>query len=443
LAAPAITSSFSQFYHQQVVDDFDPEPFTNILNNSEDFMELLRNPQPYYPSQVFDRLVKHYMKSVVNIQYLLADESIPGIIFETVSSHQGSRDAVSLLASVHWSRFQHPDRPALTTGDTQSRFESLAPLLNQPHFTAEDAMAALHVVSSILFDGGKGGWQQWLRVACTFVASVFSQYHDATDALLRSPPKQAFIIKTAIWFDVLASVTTQADPFFLQEIRAMFDPSRSIVHDPSSPFAAQYSMMSPMGCENHVVWALAETSHLSVWKQSQVAKGRLSIPELVARSNAIDIALDPPQVEDLRQDDTNCRRRLASEIFRSSTRLYLRSVVSGDHPHVPEIKESVQDTISSIQRIKHSVHYQSDSTIARSVVRSTVFSLFICGALAEDQQHQSVILEQLDREMGEGVGNCSSIRSLLQQLWDTRAQSRKSDPVQWRDLLDRSRMLLV
>ncbi|KAF9467989.1 fungal-specific transcription factor domain-containing protein [Collybia nuda] len=437
---PCKTLSFSQFYTQEVLmEDYEPEYIIN-----EDYMDqtrthLSRNPSQSYPPQFIDKLVTHYMKDVVNIQYLLADKSIPGVIFETVSSHQSSRDAVSLLASVHWSRWTQPNTPALSNGETQERFKSLSPLLlKQSQFTAGDAMAALHVVSSILFDGGKGAWRQWLRAACTFVAGIFARYRTASDALVHSSPKDAFIIKTTIWFDVLASVTTQEDPFFFQEIENMFSPTRSVVQDISAPPTEQYSMLSPMGCENHVVWALAQTSHLSVWKRSQVDNGRLSIPELVARGATIDAYLEPTRLEGLNIDNISCSRRLAADIFRSSTRLYLHSVVSGDYPHVRDIQDSVKDTIVCIQR---SPMNHDPASITESVVRSTVFSLCICGALADNEQHRQVIRRQL--ESGSGVGNCGTILTFLEDLWDKRAQGPRSAPVPWRDQLNRSTLLLV
>lgn len=435
-----MTSSFSSLYTEEVIMDDEPYP---IAPNNNEYIGLSRNPTLWFPPQFVDKLVTHYMKDVVNIQYLLADKSIPMLIFETVTSHQSSRDAVSLLASVHWNRWTQPGTPALSNGESQERFKSLSPLLlNQEHFTAGDAMAALHVVSSILFDGGEGAWRQWLQAACAYVATIFLQYRSPSDALLHSSPKEAFIIKTTIWFDVLASVTTQEDPFFLQEIGIMFNPQRSIVQDISPLPVDQYSMLSPMGCENHVVWALAETSHLSVWKRAQTEKGRLSIPELARRGAAIEAFLEPPPLEDLSPDEVTCSRRLAADIFRSSTRLYLRSVVSGDYPHVQDIRESVQDTIFSIERIKDAMIMNPDpASVTQSVVRSTVFSLCICGALADNEQSRRVIREQL--ETGSGVGNCGTVLRLLQGLWDKRAQGRKSAPVPWRDLLNKSTLLLV
>ena len=396
--------------------------------------------------QFVDEQVRHYMEDVVNIQYILADSEIRRIIFDSVAQRESSEHAVKLLAYVHSRRFRQPDTSILRVCDmeTHERMTHLRTLLSQQDLITEDAMAALHVVSSILFDGGQGAWKEWLHVANTYVDNLFSRYHGPADALLNCDAKDAFVVKTAMWFDVLASVTTQRSPHFLEAIRAMFDPNRSGICDAASLTPPQYSMMSPMGCENHVVWALAETSELSVWKREHSRAGSLSVPELVHKASFIETYLTPPaMMTDLPYDERACSRQLASEIFRASARLYLRSVVSGDYPDVPEIKDSVTDTLEAIRRIPINTY---GTTIARSVVRSTVFSFFICGALAEESQ-RDIIKQQLEREMCERVGNCSSIQSLLNRLWDGRPRNLNrrgpNPPVEWRELLKVSDMLLV
>jgi hypothetical protein len=423
------------------------------LEDSEQSYEMFKIPTDFLPRSRVNDLVEHYMKNVIDIQYLLADYQIAGIIFESVERHRHSRNAVMLLASVHAKRFRHPTQPVLESNDpdTQERLSALGMLLGRhDSLITEDAMAALHMVSSILFDGGQGGWKDWLQVANNYVDNLFAMSLSPANALLDSNAKDAFVVKTAIWFDVLASVTTHKRPHFLEAIRAMFDPNRSGIFDTAGT-PPQYSMMSPMGCENHVVWALAETSELSCWKQDQICAGSLSVPDLVIKASYIDAYLAPPAIyPELPQGDRECSRHLASEIFRASARLYLRSVVSGDHPAVWDIRESVKDTLHCIGRIPVDA-FSDRSTIARSVVRSTVFSFFICGALATEESQRDTIRKILEREKGESVGNCSSIHSLLDALWQERSQYTvrrglppvSSPPVEWRKKLKKSRILLV
>jgi len=395
-------------------------------------------------------MVQHYKENVVSVQYLFADDSVRTLICEDVSSHGRSRDAATLLASVHWQRFVSPNQIAFQSEETQSKLKDLRSLLDARDVGSGDAMAALHVVSSYLFDGGSGSWEQWLYISYQYVDSLFMKYGGPSEVLLKCNAKDAFIIKTSIWFDVLASVTTQNSPHFLNAVRTMFSPNQARIFEVSSD--DQSSMMSPMGCHNEVVWALAETSHLSHWKQDQLRRGCLSLPALVKRGMVIDDVLAPSSPETIYPDIHGCRV-LASEIFRSSARLYLRAVVSGDHPHVPEIRESIQDTIHCMRRLNYAPAETvvNGQRMSRSVVRNTVFSFFICGAFAEKREDRAIIEDLLDRE-GDGAGNCGSIRGLLRQMWETRDQSRRlshskttspADAMPWRDMLWRAKILLV
>ncbi|KAG6862510.1 hypothetical protein C0995_000058 [Termitomyces sp. Mi166 len=433
VTSPAIASSFGSLYHFMPTED---------LITDYEAAYFPRNPEPMV---YVDEMLTLYRERVVKAQYLFADTGMRNLICDVVMSHTRSREAASLLSSVHWQRFMDPNTIAFESAETQRRLLEIQSLLNHQHYSSDDAMAALHVVSSYLFDGGGGNWDWWLTMSYRYVDHLFSRYHSPSEALMRCTPKDVFIIKTSIWFDVLASVTTQKEPHFLEPIRSMFHPTQSKIEeldaeDPSS-------MMSPMGCHNKVVWALAETSHLSCWKQRQLAKESLSIPTLVKTAATIEEFLQPPPNLPCPTTDVNGCRVLASEIFRASARLYLRAVVSGDYPHVPDIRESVQDTINCIQLLNcppcgAEVNGQS---MSRSVVRNTVFGFFICGVFAEQPDHRELIRSLLGRE-GDGAGNGGSIRRLLHEIWEQREVARRQHSptvVNWRNGLANTKILLV
>lgn len=393
-----------------------------------------------------DEMLNHYCERVVKAQYLFADPDMRNLICNIVMSHTRSREAASLLSSVHWQRFQNPDALVFNSAETQRRLLEIQSLLDHQNYSSDDAMAALHVVSSYLFDGGRGNWEWWLRTSYRYVDHLFSRYHSPSEALMRCTSKDAFIIKTSIWFDVLASVTTQKVPHFLEPIRSMFDPTQSKIQELAAEDPS--SMMSPMGCHNDVVWALAETSELFCWKQEKLANESLSIPTLVRKAAKIDDFLQPPVVPSFPTTNMDGCRYLASEIFRASARLYLRAVVSGDHPYVPEIRESVQDTINCMQFLNCPPSCTSEvdgQTMSRSVVRNTVFGFFICGAFADRTEHRELIQGLLDRE-GDGIGNSGSIRRLLLKIWEQRDVARRqnsSTVVNWRNELAKEQILLV
>jgi hypothetical protein len=229
----------------------------------------------------------------------------------------------------------------------------------------------------------------------------------------------------------------------------MFQPGVSGVYDPAMLDAnSQFSMLNPMGCENHVVWALAEASYLSAWKGHQVSRGSLSIPELVRKADKImqHMVAPPSHNEDLLYglDDTTRSRLRASELFHWATRLYLQTIVSGDYPHVPEIRQSVRETFDCIKRIVR------DAAVSAAVIRSTVFGLFICGCFCESQSDQEFILNALLNSSQDGpstatVGNCHTIAGVLKSIWATPHRRNRQEPVNWRAKLatTKGRILLV
>jgi len=156
----------------------------------------------------------------------------------------------------------------------------------------------------------------------------------------------------------------------------------------------------------------------------------------------IDIHLEAPNFEMMPASTLEGRCQLASEVFRSSTRLYLRSVVSGDYPQVPEIANSVNDVIHCIQRVNRDTQFSGESVASRSVVRNTVFGLYIAGAFATRGRGREFIQEQLMREAN-SFGNCGSILELLTGLWEKRDRSVMNAPVPWRAELRRTSTLLV
>ena len=363
------------------------------------------------------------------------------MIWEAITVHEESREAVNLLSQIYSKRRQDPLREVLSDVSFKGRVEGLQASLTASSKTASsanDAMAALHAVSVFLFDGGQGAWSAFLDIASAYVMAVLEnpRYHrNYAMALQSCNPKDEFIVKTTIWFDVIGSITTQEQPRLLSAIRELFDPNRSFIGSHSS-----YSMMSPMGCENVVVWALAEASSLSCWKRSSKRKGNLSQRELVHKAEEIEIHLEPqpPLPQPPLESPEEWSRLLTSRIFRSSTKLFLQSIVNGDHPRVPEIRRCVDETFKCIVDFPSIVSGKKSA-----IVRSTVLGIFLCGSLTDDPVKKHLLALHLMQEAGEdGVGNTSTVLRLLQAQWEARKKTSKAS-VSWRDQLKQSHVLLV
>ena len=401
------------------------------LSDDDPDVGLFPDILQFMPQGQWDDFV-HYMHGFTAFQYLPADKSkIPEIILHTVPWHEYLRETIGVLASVHRNR---DFDPAMEDGE---HYHSLcSSLLGRRYYTVDDALTALLIVWSFFGDGGP--WQKWLEVIYIYADSVLldPRHPGPADALMKCDEKMAFVIKTALWFDVLASVTTQEPPHFLHPIRLMFSPSCSGIHDLSDP---QLSMMKLTGCENHIIWALAETSYLLAWKQTQIRRRCLRLGDLLEIAADIQASLlRQPMAEPYHHDIDYCRH-VTSEIFRSSARVYLLSVLLGDYPFVPETRESVEDTLRCIQLVPN----VSSAVLRQTALRSTVFSIFICGCLTDDACHRKVLLDHLDRETGECVGRLSRIRQLLERVWETRAMNDKLSSVRWLEVLKEQQIVLV
>ena len=346
---------------------------------------------------------------------------------------------------------------AVTT--TYKRLEET--LLHRSDYTEGDAMAGLHVVSTFLFSGGRGPWDLFLDIAVKFVSSVLNnpKYYGPEDVLKHCSETTRFIIKTTMWFDVLASVTTQQVPRFLSVYRQLFGRSGAFIGEGVT--APEISMLPVMGCENHIVLAIAEISDLACWKENHTRRNALSVPQLVERGIEIErtyLSGDSPYATVSASDpgyglglnahahpngdgsattvdlEILQRRRLTNEIFRASARVYLHTVLSGENPLCPEIVLGVTDTIHALRQVPTDA-----PRIHRDVIRSVVFGICMCGCLTDDRGQRSFLLKMLQSQQGESVGNVAEVQALMEKVWERRDHNQHhGQPVNWRDVMRES-----
>ncbi|EKM78083.1 hypothetical protein AGABI1DRAFT_101348 [Agaricus bisporus var. burnettii JB137-S8] len=426
----------------------------------------------YHHSTAIGSLLLGYKNDVVMVEYLLCTEYIRDHIVNTIinnlpyiSDPTSEQQAAALLSRVYFQRFARPGNElVLQIPDIRLQLLEVENALNRnggEGGSAEDAMAALHLVSVVLFDGGCGAWRHYLDIAARYVRGKMRGRRGnmgGLEALRKLSEKEAFIVKTAIWFDVLASVTTGEEPKLMTIVRSLFEPGQSGIEEvdissssssspsPSSSSLAnamrisnsdedKSSMLSPMGCQNKVVWALAEINALAAWKKEEKARGRLSIKELVSRSDKIERELietkphHPPIkiLSDFNHDPIAYSRYLTSKIFQTSAMLYLHSVVSDGYPHVFQIKYAIEDVMKWIRRIPKKPSTELDRKIHKLVIRSTVFGFYITGALTDNGAYRKMIQEYLLDEAGE------------HGIWRERGEEgRRGEPrreVPWREKL--------
>ncbi|EKM58498.1 uncharacterized protein PHACADRAFT_252862 [Phanerochaete carnosa HHB-10118-sp] len=496
---PALGSSFGSLYTESIYQT-DDDAQDSPIQDPSNALALASSIRTFDPSIPYEQngLVQHYMSNVLPIQYLLSDSSvIRNFIYDLIRQSSSARDAACILAAMH------RDRMGMTVTNTvpvpppqfliRRLFESLA---GKQQINEGDAMAGLHAVSTILFNGGRGAWEAFLAVASQYVYQVLMnpRYPGPEEVLRNCSESTRFIVKTTMWFDVLASVTTQQIPRFLMIYRQLFDRTRrAYIEDASHPGPPELSMLPVMGCENNIVLAIAEISNLACWKESQVTRHCLSVPKLVERGLEIEAkyltpggASSPSQmrVNGLPNGgpsaaaaamasaayfdpsaaaytnsgyasgsaygpgagtahgapEVELRRRLTNDIFRASARVYLHTVLSGDYPSCPEIVAAVTEVIECLRRVP-----LDKALVSRSVLRSVVFGICISGCLTDSQDQRRFLMHLLDTQQREAVGNVAEVKRLMQHVWTRRdTEGGIGQPVNWRDVMrDSQRELLL
>ncbi|KAF9223695.1 hypothetical protein BS17DRAFT_880306 [Gyrodon lividus] len=432
------TSGFSSLYSAS---------FPDLEDNPADVSSAyLLTPAPIINQCNWPTLDEHqnaaldyYMKHVLRMQYLHASDTLDSVIWKLIHTSDTAREAACLLSNLHRKSTQRVELGMVEPQDVEV-LRCMQMVSFKTPLTEGDALAGLCIVSYFLFSGGKGQWQTFLDAACEFSLSVLNdpRFGGPRTFLLRCTESLRFIIKTSLWFDVLASATLLRQPKFLNVIRDLFAPQAAFFDgEPAIPMR-EHSMMSVMGCENHIVLALAEIASLANWKDTHIRAGNLSVPELVRRGLKIEMILkNPSSYEfDTTMDPTEGQRahqrRLTSEVFRASAHVYLHSVISGDFPQCPEIIEAVNETVRCLMAAE-------EGQTGRAVVRSVVFSICICGCLTENPDHQKYFRKRLQEQQNVSIGNSQQVLLLIQEVWTRRNRG----SVDWRQVMREAEMLLV
>nr|VWP01154.1 Putative Sec14 protein [Ganoderma boninense] len=380
-------------------------------------------------------LIKHYLHSVLPTQFPFADRSIKDFMSTTIQSSQAARDAACLLSIVH---MHYTRRSPVNFNAVNSIYRQLHTNLftGRRTYTEADAIAGLHVVTSFRFSGGRGEWEVWLDVARQFALNVLDDPNVSgpKEALRRCRESTRFIIKTTIWLEVLASITTQEVPRFLEHLRVLFDSA-----------APEISMLPVVGCEDQIVLAIAEISNLA---QNRLRQGTLLVPDFVRRGVLIEKlferGLDEPETlahpmsgrswtGSRNQDEIDAiERRLRNNILRASAKVYLRTVLPENLLGLgPGIAGALTEMIEVLQDVLK-------QPLNGSVLGSAAFGVCLSGCHTDDPAQRAFLLHVLEMQQEEPVSSIREVSRLLQQVWQRRdhdAELGRSTPGNWRAIM--------
>jgi C6 transcription factor Pro1 len=154
-----------------------------------------------------------------------------------------------------------------------------------------------------------------------------------------------------IWFDTMSCASLRTTPTKRNH--------RHLIEDHN------IQLDQIMGCENWVMMLIMEISTMDEWKRNLEKVGRLSTMDLVKRATQIEELVRKGMEESARAEEavkihtgysdrrgsesTLKRSGIVTNIFANCAITYLHVVVSGALPELPEIKESVMNTIRALK----------------------------------------------------------------------------------------------
>ncbi|KAF7985733.1 hypothetical protein HWV62_2340 [Athelia sp. TMB] len=421
------------------------------------------------PDPVQTQHVLYYFEHVRKIQFAFAGSNlVTNIMYSIILAEpQGAvTSAVCALAALHHSRMQVATFADHSPGQSMSQYfynESWTRLQASRstlgHYTDNDAIASLHLLSYSLLSRGTTDWRYVLDVSCEWLGQTgIIAEEDPKYTISTMSQSRQFILKWTMWLDIVSSMTLMRPPKFLALYRQLFSSVGSgagFWTGSAQEDSTELRMESLTGCPDDVMLGLAEASALAYWKAQEQQNGRLSMRELIRRGNDIEQRLrshtDPESFAEVDQalmhpnlvsdfaamstlESVNASpneesRRLVANIFRETVVLYLHTVLSDSIPGVPEITASGDTLIKLFSRLPPS-----------ELDRSLVFPLCVMGCLTDNRARRDMVKRRLQGQ-DENLGNLMQARALMEAVWRRRDVSGAA--VDWREILHNENLNLL
>jgi C6 transcription factor Pro1 len=215
----------------------------------------------------------------------------------------------------------------------------------------------------------------------------------------------SFFMGITVWIDILSYPSTSSRPIFTEKHRHFLAGEHSFIQ-----------LNRVMACDNGVVGLIFDIVLLDERKKSEKPEGTLSLRALLETSTPIE-ARPHQQLDRISEDISSSHtlktlkqpeydRLLITYIFACSALVYLQAVISGPHPMVREVRESLSKSIEAFRLLP-------DPTYLRCLVWP--FCIVGCMAAEEEQSFFFAILYQLKAPKSTHWGMCAK----LSRYWRT------------------------
>ena len=192
-----------------------------------------------------------------------------------------------------------------------------------------------------------GDWLQESEVMAENIA-------DPIEVIERWTPTKRFAAQAILWFDILGSCSINRSPRFLNLYRRMSHRNRTLRQgggqgpiaqgglftNQRRPNGTQSELMNQvMGCDDDVMFALAEIADLAAWKARRTEDGTLSNRELVDRCRIVEDLLASTRVivSPLSPSGGSASRSRSSTGLLSPTEASLPTFPAPPPPHIPAV----------------------------------------------------------------------------------------------------------
>jgi len=219
----------------------------------------------------------------------------------------------------------------------------------------------------------------------------------------------SFLLGSFISIDIISCASIRSSPFLKLDHNLLLE--RGSIH-----------LEDLIGCQNWVIILISEISLLDTWKKEAEKTQKLSIGELAKRGRQIEQRLreklaDIENTPSIRASSGNLSEMLSAstcteitKIFALSAITYLHVVISGAHPELPEIIESVSKTIIALQHL-------SDPKLLRNLI----WPFCISGCLALEEQYATFRdFISAARVTQSTFGTCFEAFKIIEECWEMR-----------------------
>ena len=161
-----------------------------------------------------------------------------------------------------------------------------------------------------------------------------------------------FVVNWYMWIDALSRISIASKTH-----APLFNSYRHL-HLFNVPITALVQLDQLMGCKNWVMSLICEIAELDHWKKSMQQANSFSVRELVNRSMTIENRLTSMTSEiygpmEITTELINKTERILyiTHVFALAALTYLHTVVSGFNSSLPEIRQSVHNTLAALEAV--------------------------------------------------------------------------------------------